>query len=423
MKEYCNPCYSKADFHYYLPNAYFKVFIFSTLFFIISTPSFSQWKKLNLGVKVNLHAVHFIDSKTGFIAGDKGVLLKTTDAGKTWFYSNVDTNTNLYSISFPSPKFGYVTGYKTLDGGKTWSALNPANGALIKVAKYFFLNDSTGFEWNFNTSKRIGKTTNGGGNWTFYNTPFLSDIEQVLFTDDSTGYAVGWYVSMICKSSNGGKDWKPIADSFALYDVVFPDKKTGYAVGWWGTIVKTTDGGNTWFYQRKLPQVSTSLKLFHIHCLDTAHCYCTGENGLLLKTIDGGKNWTADNTETNNNIDSIYCLDTGFCFAVGDSGLILQLGDSKSAVQGVSQNYSRLKVYPNPTSNQLFISLKDLHEQSGDLKIYNSVGDLKYSKIITKSIDLSSPDLEIDFRDFPQGIYFITYETDRGIFSSSIIVN
>jgi len=38
----------------------------------------------------------------------------------------------------------------------------------------------------------------------------------------------------------------PLPQGNDLHGIFFTDALTGYSVGKWGTIIKTTDGGNTW---------------------------------------------------------------------------------------------------------------------------------------------------------------------------------
>src|SRR6185437_1896255 len=203
----------------------YKMLLSILLFANIGIKSFGQWHSIPSGTKMNLNAVRFINSKTGYIVGDKGTVLKTTDDGKAWSNSVIDSNTNLYSISFPSSQTGYVSGYKTTDGGGNWSILNTANGAFTKLCKYYFKNDTVGYEWSILIINQIGKTINGGTNWNFFKLPESQCVvHQIVFTDDSTGFAVGDYPPMINKTINGGKTWSMISDSFSLQDIVFPNK-------------------------------------------------------------------------------------------------------------------------------------------------------------------------------------------------------
>ena len=74
------------------------------------------------GVTTPLNNVFFPSVDTGYIAGDGGIVLKTTDAGKTWYPQYTGTSSNLRGVYFSNSNIGYVVGsgvtiLKTENGG------------------------------------------------------------------------------------------------------------------------------------------------------------------------------------------------------------------------------------------------------------------------------------------------------------------
>jgi len=72
-----------------------------------------------------LNGVAFVDSATGWIAGESGVILHTEDGGKSWTVQDSDEWTPLYAVTFTSPQVGFVAGsegmlFSTTDGGEVW---------------------------------------------------------------------------------------------------------------------------------------------------------------------------------------------------------------------------------------------------------------------------------------------------------------
>lgn len=66
--------------------------------------------------------VFFTDLNTGYIVGQDGLILKTTDAGDTWFEQYSGTTSTLRSVYFPTLDTGYIVGdsgiiLKTTNGG------------------------------------------------------------------------------------------------------------------------------------------------------------------------------------------------------------------------------------------------------------------------------------------------------------------
>lgn len=72
-----------------------------------------------------------------------------------------------------------------------------------------------------------------------------------------------------------------------LLDLCFIDSLTGWIVGDNSTLLKTSDGGNTWINQEP-PILGKSLR--HVEFLDKNNGYILTYDQ-LLKTIDGGENW------------------------------------------------------------------------------------------------------------------------------------
>ncbi|MHB9002469.1 MAG: WD40/YVTN/BNR-like repeat-containing protein, partial [Coriobacteriia bacterium] len=62
-------------------------------------------------VTANLRCVTFVDSATGYAAGSSGVIIKTTDAGNTWYLARsggAGDDYDLRSISFLDANNGWA---------------------------------------------------------------------------------------------------------------------------------------------------------------------------------------------------------------------------------------------------------------------------------------------------------------------------
>ena len=72
-----------------------------------------------------LYAVSFADDRTGWIVGEFGTILKTTDGGKTWRQQQGPVESTLFGVHFDSPERGWAVGIDSVllateDGGETW---------------------------------------------------------------------------------------------------------------------------------------------------------------------------------------------------------------------------------------------------------------------------------------------------------------
>lgn len=132
-----------------------------------------------------------------------------------------------------------------------------------------------------------------------------------------------------------------VPTDYSLWNIKFPSKNIGFAVGALGTIVKTTDGGDTW----KLIHNNKASQLEGLFCLDTNKIYIVG-NG-IYKTTDGGQTWTSKSIGTNNYLHSIFFVDSIVGYAVGGSGLVLKTIDHGTSWQTlkISATYDINSVY------------------------------------------------------------------------------
>jgi photosystem II stability/assembly factor-like uncharacterized protein len=126
--------------------------------------------------------------------------------------------------------------------------------------------------------------------------------DDVFFIDASTGWAVNSAGSII-KTSDGGDSWVAQAEFEDVYL-----RSVGFAnanVGWVGTLTSThrllhtTDGGASWRLVNNLPPGSPPA-ICGLSVVDANTVYGSGTNfpdrpAAIVKTTDGGATWTAIN--------------------------------------------------------------------------------------------------------------------------------
>ncbi len=123
---------------------------------------------------------------------------------------------------------------------------------------------------------------------------------RTYFVSDSIGYICGgeqYTASTLLKTTDGGNTWKNKETSInkTLFDLHFFDKDHGIAVGYDNKIIHTYDGGNSWQLQQIHYNDSEWLPLRSIHFVnDTLGLIAGGIGyslGVILRTTDGGQNW------------------------------------------------------------------------------------------------------------------------------------
>jgi photosystem II stability/assembly factor-like uncharacterized protein len=188
----------------------------------------ATWNNTFLDGGYDLFSVWFLDSQHGYVTGDEGHIIITSNAGATWFETNVGvSNVWLFSVFFPDANVGYVAGADYYEQGV------------------------------------IFKTTNGGNNWTQLSVGVIGQITSMYFTDSNTGFVVG-YGGIILKTSDGGTTWTSQSSGVTcnLNSVFFVDANTGYTVGDNGVILKTTNGGGYPLGIKDQPSKTNELKIY-----------------------------------------------------------------------------------------------------------------------------------------------------------------
>ena len=138
-----------------------KTFYF--LFIILLTFSFAhaQWTNQNPVPDGNdLWSNYFVDD-TGWIVGEGGFIIKTTNAGLDWIRQTSGTTLTLRSVQFIDQNTGWICAdsgliIKTTDGGQNWFDL--ISGTSQKLVDIHFYDFNTG--WVVGDSGTILKTTN-----------------------------------------------------------------------------------------------------------------------------------------------------------------------------------------------------------------------------------------------------------------------
>ena len=251
-----------------------------------------EWKMIAEFSELKSPLIHFFDENEGMIAGKvyydepiltttilsppwannteivfpelidstsepKYPLWKTYDGGITWTPIKGFFSTSIIDMNFIDDLVGFLVTdyegvYKTLDGGESWFRIM---GSEIRFYSPGSMSSSSPLEINFYDSKNgillmsrgpndfsYLSTTDGGINWTFHYSPYI--IEKVLFPEKNVkiGYATNY--QSILKTSDGGNTWNSVTDYNLSYSFAFLDHNNwvlhkDHKLYW------TSDGGNS----------------------------------------------------------------------------------------------------------------------------------------------------------------------------------
>ncbi|MBS1790280.1 MAG: SPOR domain-containing protein [Acidobacteria bacterium] len=335
----------------------------------------------------NLRAIHFVDSMTGWAAGDAGAVYRTTDGGRSWkpLLSGVSANINF--IYFLDWNHGWMIGeaikglgnnddegetvlLSTINGGRTWMIQKIPN--LLSV---HFTDLQNG--WAVGRNATLLHTTNGGVDWkpaeqiqALVGLPVESSnynfgFRDVYFLDPDHGWLVGNFygraqnnIGGLFVTSDGGKTWKRLPLTFetkyvsgrftpgAITSVRFTDETTGTVTGEmkdgesrYFFALHTRDGGKTWQQHRTSIRSTLSTQFLDpVNGWMAAFAPREGSaeavvyDSTLMRTDNGGMSWQTDFTAKGSRIRSLFFLSPQKGWAVGDRGMILRYEEKTKAM-------------------------------------------------------------------------------------------
>jgi photosystem II stability/assembly factor-like uncharacterized protein len=251
-------------------------------------------------------------SSDSYVVGTAGLLLVSRDGGKTWVRRHLNEgrpgndlhqDLDLYAISFaPGGKSGWIVGEEglimhTTDGGDTWQVQHSkATNQILSVAavsdtEVSAVGDHGTLLWSNDSGQTWQVTTLN--NLTFYG---------VAFSDPGNGWVVGEFQTIL-HSGDGGKTWDvqrggKVADfTVPPYFVVVPQGGQNVIVaGQSGVYASSKDGGKSW-QDGKLPSERSIYGATIANASSTAgSVWLAGAEGTIFQGVPGAEWQTKDPT-------------------------------------------------------------------------------------------------------------------------------
>ncbi|MCW5860013.1 MAG: DNRLRE domain-containing protein, partial [Caldilineales bacterium] len=318
----------------------------------------ASWTPQTSGVAAHLRAVRmFADGQHGVAAGDAGTLLTTTNGGTNWTVRSgvVPAGAVLRDIHVEGNSAWLVGDGGVLrassDQGASWS---PKSIPSFNIYEIEFAPGQTQIGWAAGvavvsgniTEERLYRTTNGGDNWTAVTSVTGSDIDlqrdrhtasastgvagiavSALGVGDGTHAWVGGDMAVMNEGNYfdapadkitrdawfvwgtfNGTAWEHLIGGFYpwYYQIDVVSDQIAYISGQDMTVLKTTDGGETW---RELanelrtgagladPVANQRATILHgVSCVpgSVIDCRVAGRRGMIAHTTNGGESWTRE---------------------------------------------------------------------------------------------------------------------------------
>jgi photosystem II stability/assembly factor-like uncharacterized protein len=359
-----------------------------------------------------MNSIDYLSEDHIYISRSRGKLFKSTDGGITFDTIQVVESiegknpSGLYSLDmYDSLVGGAISNshlYITDDGWKTSKNLSieaefiPDDYQII--AHSFIYSGKNQITVYFRVSKEISKNNyhvlykglitsiNSGETW--YLRDILKDfnarsvqITSLFFLDSKIGWASGQVIydtdnggrlthGLVYKTYDSGITWDLIhvdetEPTFGLWDIAFYDELNGIVVGKYGKLLRTTDGGYTWFRDAFLDNYSQNMRVVQKIAF-------AGENPILSTFSDGL--WRGTYTPSSVN-------------------------ESAETVNGLS-------LYPNPASEYITITKPSEGfepSEGSEIKIFNTLGEC----VLKESIHPMTPSHRMNVESLPRGVYYL----------------
>lgn len=329
------------------------------------------WKSVALPAEAagkTLRSICFVDDQRGWIVGDGGLCLTTADAGQTWTVVATGSDAVFRQVRFNDAEHGFICGdgdseapnatghvviglrplksgllLVTTDGGKTWQKKwLPCNFEIYCVETSAAPTLQVGIGCPKHMDGDITRSNDGGDRWKerrIYRA--LCDIRAV---DANRWIAVGSpvsvsftggvinnpaYLAKACRavfSGDGGKTWAPAqgADGKDCLRALLVKKDLPIlAVGDRGAILRTDDFGASWT-AIDAPQDQHLRAIAATAPVDgRSAIVAVGRYGRFLLSSDGGKSWRASWTGQSNYLNGVAVCG-GVFWCVGADGSLLR---------------------------------------------------------------------------------------------------
>jgi photosystem II stability/assembly factor-like uncharacterized protein len=284
-------------------------------------PEVPGWKHTEIKIPNSFNRgwkPYFLNAETGLLYGSDGMLLRSTNGGKSWGSAGNKPELSYHDMHFLDEQIGFLSALDRNDGdpdiiggvllksrnsGKSWIkyTYNP-KGTLGKI---YFLDEEHGFaefrQYYLNSSGEnssyLARTDDGGRTWTEVDgvTPLRSVHNTLHIFPNGFGY-LGGIEGKVYTTTDFGDSWTAIETGLSRFSrVQFLNSLDGFVSGY-KIMLKTTDGGVTWtpisqlntdFFHFFNPMDGFSLQVVSSY-LDYDVLY---ECVAFLTTNDGGNSW------------------------------------------------------------------------------------------------------------------------------------
>ena len=381
-----------------------KKYFFIPLFIFLITGQFYKtysqdyWFELDSPTTNFLRALQFADSLTGWVAGDSGLILYTSNGGLDWIEQQSNTNNNIKDIFFLDENRGWAIAWKeytppigttilsTTSGGEEWTTEFYSDENVF-MNSIFFQDTLNGWMGGF--PGEMVQTTNGGADWVDANIDSGSFAYfppmRFNFYNSQYAFVCGGAIDVagvVWKTTNGGSNWSSVGvGPEPVHAMHFFDSLNVIGMGgdfeYGVSKIRTTNGGKDWDYT-ELGIFGTATALSFRTFLEGWSTTSFAEK--MLYTLDSGYTWVEIPTPNNSAIYNLVFTDSLTGYAVGRQGAIIKYkypNVTPYIEQGqlLPSEFKLFQNYPNPFNPVTTIDYTIPFGSHVQLTVYDPLGN------------------------------------------------
>jgi hypothetical protein len=335
----------------------------------------AQWTPVSVPTKNNLNSISIIEGTSGWIVGDKGTMLYL-DYG-SWLSYPAVTDQNLYSVFLLNSSEGWAVGSKGtilhLEDKKWVNVSSPTHQDLNSVC---FSSADNGFAVGNNGTFLYYRN----GIWEMAERMTPGHFYTVTINNNQAYFAGGREnitIPLMKADFNSNYRFTKLHNPgyYEITGLSMPEANLVWAVGKPGIILHNDGAG--WEKvetEEKLP----SLTGVYFTSKDIG--IAVGYGGTIMTYTPGG--WVKENPDVSVKLNGTIISGSTY-YAVGNSGTLLQLKLSVPVPDDKESQYPlKISSYPNPSSDNLNITIPDKAAGNSVVTVMNSGGKVVLMKDI-----------------------------------------
>ncbi len=266
----------------YIANEKFAAAVGDSGLILTSSDDGITWVKKSLPSSISVSDVHiFRDGKT-FIVGDSSSLYYSSLFIDSLRLIPLEKGYTFFRIKFINENIGFITGnkgliLKTTNGGLNWYKTKTSSKEIIFDLSFF--NNKKGFAVGWNGT--ILSTNNGGENW-YSQRESVTDnyLKSIDLNSEGNGLIVGGD-GIVLRSTDFGNSWEKtkINSTGGFQRVRFISENNSIIIGSRGTILISKNKGETW----DLVDTPYYSNMNGLSISPYGKIFIVGVNGLIIK--------------------------------------------------------------------------------------------------------------------------------------------